>query len=164
MQLAVAHALAYASRLLLVPLSTCTNTQLRSWGNTIIASGSWQWQGRRVFRSVHLLNAWSAWGVLWGVGKDEMLVGEEGWIHITLQLVYVIYYCTFWNHNFKCLPWWWIHRQPVIQTRHLYTILMSPNKGETAVCSSTIFCLGWLGRRSLVPGSIGRSPVPTQPA
>ena len=40
---------------------------------------------------------------------------------------------------------------------HQYATPMSPNKGETAVCGSTIFCLGWLGRRSLVLGSIGRS-------
>ena len=46
------------------------------------------------------------------------------------------------------------------QHLHQYNTLMSPNKGETAVCGSTTLCLGWLGRRSLVPDSIGRSHHP----
>ena len=61
-----------------------------------------------------------------------------------------------WNH--KCLTCGGYRGSQSSSINHQYATLMSPNKGETAVCGSSIF-VGWLrGRRSLV--AINRTSVP----
>jgi len=66
--------------------------------------------------------------------------------------------CLCWNHK-SCTSGGYIGSQSS-QHIHQYATLMSPNRGETAVCGSTIFCFGMTGEAITGSQSVGRSYRP----